>query len=347
MRAVIGILAVVAFGSGCGHNIDDCRNTRTCPPPPVIVSHVDAECNGVCVSAVDHSLPWSLLPFVFWQGTAMDLATSKCPARAPTPGQLYYASPDQAPLSCPACSCKPSTGGCALPETMAVSASPVCPSDSGDAGVPFDPPSDWDGGCTTNDAIAAVECDGGPCLATVGPMAPIGAGCAPTQAVVPRIVTWGDAAFACSGGTNNGACADPGAVCAAAPSTLAKGFSICVSLEGDDSVIMCPTQYPVRRVYYLAGEDDRGCSSCECSPPQGDSCSSLVSIYSDDACSELVGAVQAESSGPTCVSVPAGSPLGSKQASAPTYTPGTCQPSGGEMNGSVKPNHPYTICCQQ
>jgi hypothetical protein len=133
----------------------------------------------------------------------------------------------------------------------------------------------------------------------------------------------------------------------AAPSTLEKGFSICVSLEGDDSVITCPTQYPVRRVYYLAGEDDRGCSPCECSPPQGDSCSSLVSIYADDACSEPVGAVQAESSGPTCVSVPAGSPVGSKQASAPTYTPGMCQPSGGEMTGSVKPNHPYTICCQQ
>jgi hypothetical protein len=54
----------------------------------------------------------------------------------------------------------------------------------------------------------------------------------------------------------------------------------------------------------------------------------------------------ATSSGPACVSVPAASSLGSKQASAPIYTPGACQPSGGENTGSVQPVDPFTFCCR-
>jgi hypothetical protein len=350
MRALTGMLALVLFGSGCGHNVDDCRNTRTCPPPDVVVvyapSDAGAECNGACVPAVA-DVGWSPVPFVFWQGMAKDLMTSSCPAKVPSRSQLYYSTPDQAPVSCPTCSCAPSTGACALPETIAIGASPSCPGEA-DAGVPFNPPSDWDGGCTANGAIAAVDCDGGPCLATVGPTAPIGASCAPTQAVVPKIVTWANAAFACGGGTNTGACEDPGAVCMAAPSTLPTGFSVCVSTDGDDSTVQCPTGYPSRIVYYLGGEDNRGCADCECGLPQGDSCSSsLVSFYADDACFTQVGAVTATSSGPMCVGIPDGSPLGSKQASAPVYSPGTCQPSGGEPTGSVEPKHPVTFCCQQ
>jgi len=346
MRAVIGCLATVMFGSGCGNAADDCRNTLTCPPP-VVVSDAGVECSGVCVPAVADSL-WSPVPFVFWRGMTKNLAIADCPAKAPNRSQFYYAIPDQTPLSCPTCSCAPSTGSCALPETVTVSGSPVCPSDAGDAGVPFDPPSAWDGGCTTNDAIAAVDCDGGPCVATVGPVAPIYPACAPTQAVVPKNVTWANAAFTCGGGTNNGACEDPAAACAAAPSTLPPGFYICVSMDGDDSIVPCPAGYPVRSVYYLGGEDNRGCVDCECGPPQGDSCSSsLVSFYADDACSVQVGALTATSSGPMCVSIPAGSPLGSKQASVPSYTPGTCQPSGGVPTGSVEPKHPVTFCCQQ
>jgi hypothetical protein len=354
MRAVvIGLMATVVFGSGCGDSADDCNNTRSCPPPPdagvtVIYVTPDAgvECNGVCVPAVADT-GWSPLPFVFWQGTTTNPVFTNCPERAPNRSQLYYATPDQTALSCPTCACGPSMGSCALPASVNVSASPVCPSDAGDAGVPFDPPSAWDGGCTTNDSIAAVDCDGGPCLATVAPMMPINAACAPTEAVGSKIVTWANTAFACAGGTDNGACEDPGAVCAAAPSTLPTGFSICVSVDGDDSVVMCPAGYPLRSVYYLGGEDDRGCADCECGPPQGDACSSLVSFYADDACSMELGAVTATSSAPACVSVPADSPLGSKRASAPIYTPGTCQPSGGEPIGSIEPKHPVTFCCQQ
>jgi hypothetical protein len=333
----ISVLAISGICAGCPDTAGDCNYTLTCPPS-------GETCNGVCVPAADAS-QWSA-PLVFWQGLAKDVPITKCPANAPHPGQLYYATPDSSPLSCSACSCAPSTGSCALPETVTVSASPVCPSDA-DAGVPSNPPSDWDGGCTTNGAIAAAECDGGPCLATVGPMAPVSGTCAPSQAVVPQIVTWTNAGFVCSGGTNAGACQDLGAICTAAPPTLPSGFSICVSHDGDDSIVQCPDGYPSRSVYYLGGDDTRGCAPCECGAPEGDSCSSVVSLYSDNACSVEVGAVTAESSGPMCFSVPVASPLGSKQATAPIYTSGACQPSGGEPNGSVVPQFPVTFCCQQ
>lgn len=350
MRKLIGMLAVVLFGGGCGHNIDDCRNTRTCTPPPdagvvVIVSDAGAECNGVCAPAVADIAGWSLEPFVLWRGSVMKVPNPQCPGNT-KPTQFWYSTPDQTPLPCPSCSCEPSTGSCALPETVTVSASPVCPSEAGDAGVSFDPPSDWDGGCTTNDAIAAVDCDGGPCLATVGPMVLIDAACAPTQAVIPKIVTWEFAAYGCGLSTNNGTCSDIDQVCAPKP-PFAVGFSLCVSRQGNDPLVECPPGYLPGGVFYLSGDDERGCSPCECGEPQGDSCASFVSLYSDDACAAPAGSVKALSSGPMCVSIPDSSTLGSKQASPPTYTPGTCQPSGGQPTGSVKANDPWTFCCQE
>lgn len=259
------------------------------------------------------------------------------------PALLY--DPDQSPLSCSACECGPSSGTCALPAAITVSASSMCPPEAGDAGVPFDPPSGWDGGCTTNDAIAAVDCDGGPCLATVGPATPIETGCATTQVGVPKIVTWTNAAFGCAGDTNHGTCSNSSDICVPTP---APDFSVCVTRQGDESIFKCPSGYPDRSVYYLDGDDNRGCSACKCGPPTGGACSSsLVSFYADDTCSLHVGSVTASSSGPVCVSIPAGSPLGSKQASAPVYIPGTCQASGGEPTGSVQLRYPVTVCCQQ
>lgn len=347
MRRRISLLALCLLSTGCPDLAGDCNNTLSCEPPIadviVVVSDAGVACSGVCVPAVVDSLGWSSVPFIFWQGYPADLLTTQCPAYAGTQSQLYYGAPDGAPLSCSACACSSSTATCTLPATVTVSASPVCPGEAGDAGAPVDPPSAWDGGCTTNDEIAAAPCDGGPCLATVGPMAPLDGGCAPVQPVVPRVITWTAVAFACAGDTNHGACVDPSTICVPPPPPK---FSVCVSRDGDDAIVECPAGYPQRSVFYLGGDDNRGCSPCECGPPQGDACSSLVSIYADDACSVQTGAVTAGSSGPVCVSVPADSPPGSRQASAPVYTPGTCQPSGGEPTGSIEPQYPVTVCCQ-
>jgi hypothetical protein len=164
--------------------------------------------------------------------------------------------------------------------------------------------------------------------------------------VIPKDVAWGFAAYTCTGRTE-GSCTDPGEVCTPRPPATPDGFATCVNRAGDDNNIMCPPGYPARIVVYLAADDNRSCAPCECEPPQGSSCSSLVSLYADDACSVQVGSVTATSSSLMCVDVPAGSPLGSKEANPPVYTSGSCQPNGGGGIGAVQPSDPYTFCCNQ
>jgi hypothetical protein len=312
------------------------------PTVVYVVSDAGVRCNGACVPVSDNSLGWSPEPFVFWKGAATSVPKSKCPQSAPHPSQPWYSNPDQTPMSCPACSCAPSTGVCLPPASVTVSASPVCPND-GDAGVPFDPPSEWDGGCTTNDAIAAVDCDGGPCSVTVAPLVPVDE-CKPNQVMIPTIVTWQDIAFSCNGDTNHGSCANDGETCVpAAPSSV--GYTVCVSQKGDDQTIMCPDKYIRSGVFYLGADDTRACAPCECGTPQGSTCSSFVSLYADDACSVGVASVTATSSDSMCATIPDGAELGSKRASPPTYTAGTCEPSGGAPTGFVKPREPFTLCC--
>ncbi len=345
VRKLISALAVGILCGACANGADDCRNTGTCPLPPdagptvIYVSPDAGPCDGVCAPLPPAGTDWSPQPFISWYGmtTALPASDKRCPPKAPVPSWLWHSAPVQA-LDCPSCSCAPSTGVCMLPETVTINPSPECPSDTTDAGAPFNPPSAWDGGCTANDAIAAIKCDGGTCSVIVGPTIPIDE-CAPKQVVIPKNVPWGFAAYTCTGRTE-GSCADPGEVCTPSPPA---GFSICVNRAGDDTNIACPVGYPARNVVYLAADDNRSCAPCGCEPPQGSSCSSLVSLYADDACSVQVGAVTATSSTLVCVNVPAGSPLGSKGANPPVYSPGSCQPNGGGQIGAVQPTDSYTF----
>ena len=345
MRAVIGILAVVAFGSGCGHTIDDCRNTRTCEPPPdagviYIVNDAGVQCDGVCAPIGTVSEGWTRAPFLFTQPHSMVLPNKACPDAAPRVGFQGHTTPDQT-LACPSCSCALPAGTCLLPETATAGLSPMCPSN---AGVPFNPPSDWDGGCTTNDAITDTECDGGTCpqSVTVGTMI-LTESCPPLPSDVPQDVKWATFAYTCEGEAN-GTCPSAGDICVPKAS---DGFALCVLREGDDDDFACPPEYPSRYVFYHSATDTRMCAPCTCEPPEGSTCSSLVSFYMDDACLEQIASVTAANASSMCAEIPAGSTLGSKQSNPPTYTPGSCKPSGGEEVGSVQPNHPFTFCCQE
>jgi hypothetical protein len=349
MRTSIRYMLVAMLCAGCVDNADNCYNTATCPPGPdagptvvYVVSDAGVPCEGVCAPIPSAGENWSQ-PFVRWSGPTENLGKEVCPPAAPVPSDPWYSTPDQSPLSCLTCSCAPSTGTCAPPASISVSASPACPSDL-DAGVPFDPPSAWDGGCTTNDAIASVDCDGGPCSATVATTAPTDE-CAPNQVMIPTIVTWAFVAVSCAG-IAQGDCASPGEVCTPKPPSAPKGYSLCVSQPGDAEA-GCPAHYPARSVFYFSADDTRHCADCECGPPQGSSCSSLVSLYSDSSCSDEVASVTATSLDSMCVDIPAGVSLGSKQAGPPTYTAGTCQPSGGGPIGSVQPKTPFTFCCEK
>ena len=47
-----------------------------------------------------------------------------------------------------------------------------------------------------------------------------------------------------------------------------------------------------------------------------------------------------------CGDIAAGAGLGSKTATVPIYEPGACDPSGGELTGSLELKGPTTFCCQ-
>src|SRR5262249_23124990 len=114
-------------------------------------------------------------------------------------------------------------------------------------------------------------------------------------------------------------------------------WTYCITRDSNNSAssMSCPSSYATPRVFGDKVTDTRKCSECTCGPPLGSTCSSTISAYSDDACSQVVGAVVATASQSMCVDIPAGSGLGSKQATKPTYKAGSCQSMGGELTGTA------------
>jgi hypothetical protein len=142
-----------------------------------------------------------------------------------------------------------------------------------------------------------------------------------------------------------GTCADLG-VCSPA-ATPPDGFRVCIAREGDaDCPIVSP--YSEKHVFYKGIDDTRDCTACTCGAPAGGSCSALVTIYTDAACSAQTGSAMATNAATSpCVDVPAGSAIGSKAMGPITYMPGACAAIGGEPVGDAVPRDPVTVCCLQ
>jgi hypothetical protein len=297
-------------------------------------------CTGTCVPAKPD----------FWEDPQLlaigtPLSMPSCPGVAPAVVYEGYAGLDTSPSSCLTCSCAPPTGSCGLPATVTASTPAACV-DAGSGLTPFDPPSDWDGGCTSEGAVpSGVLCGGVPCVRslTIAPLTVQESGCTASASAGTTVhaVSWSTYAVACIGNAS-GSCAEDGDFCAAlAP---VDGFRECISHDGD---VACPpySAYSDQYVFYSGADDTRSCSACACGSPAGSSCSAMISVYDDSACSSLLFTDSITSSASACVDVPAGSALGSKSATSPAYTPGACPPSGGEALGSVVPVMPATFCC--
>lgn len=299
-------------------------------------------CSGTCVPA---KLDGWDDPQLLAIGTP--LAMPSCPSVAPAIIYEGYAGLDMSPASCPTCSCAPPAGSCGLPATVTASTSAACPDDGpGAVLTPFDPPSGWDGGCTSEGAIpSGASCVAGPCIRslTIAPLTLQESGCTSTATSGSTIpdVSWSTYAVACIGSAA-GVCAKKGDFCAAL--ALVDGFLECIFHDGD---VACPSYgaYFERHVFYASADDTRSCSACACGSAAGSTCSAEVSVYTDSACSSLLFADAITSSVTSCIDVPTGSMLGSKSASPATYTAGACSPSGGEPTGSVAPTMPSTFCC--
>ncbi len=295
------------------------------------------DCDGFCAPGQPNGFDYAAL---VWFGPEEDAPS--CPADAAS--LAYEAHADlEAPLDCGPCSCSPPTGSCVPPTTMTANAATCALNTTSTPHTPFDPTNGWSGACDTNEAIPSGKlCSGVKCVQslTIGPLSLNEGGCTPSKPPAQSTPTWKTFVRACRRVPYEPCGASTG-VCTATPP---PGFRVCVYHNGDHN---CPgfSPYSEKHVIYDAFQDTRACGACTCSSPSGSSCSAKVSIYTDGACSTLAYATTVTSSGPDCHDVPAGSPLGSKSATPPTYSPGACTPGGGEPMGAATPTNPSTYCC--
>jgi len=189
---------------------------------------------------------------------------------------------------------------------------------------PFDPdpgpPPAWDGTCTAFDPIpAGALCNGALCAVslTSGPLVATQGECKPSTATLIDAgpPSWSSAVLACEkaapypSGCNGLYCAPRAAE--------APGFLSCIFHDG---------------------------APCLCGPPDS-SCSAVLSVFNDGACSpKPLFTVDLSSAAPICHDLPsAGVALGGKQLML-AYDAGSCAPSGGGAM-VAGPSGASTFCC--
>jgi hypothetical protein len=342
---VDGVCACTPGGGACMEFSDCCSKACTsgaCEEASEASSDGPiGSCDGVCVATRPNG--WDF-PTLVWIG--LESNAPPCPETASTVGYEGRADPS-ASIHCEPCQCGSPTGSCGLPATLTASSTPCPGTDSSAVHTPFDPPSAWDGGCTTSDAIDAGQlCDGGPCVQSLAIGAPTvtETGCTAVQDSVEQgSVSWGSFARSCAQAVES-ECAGNHDLCVpVAP----PGFKTCVFQVGDAE---CPKElanpYSEQHVFFQDVMDTRGCTACTCSPPAGSVCSAEIFIYGDSACATVPSyAATVLSTDAECHDLAPGAALGSKSSSAPIYAPGACLPSGGETMGGVTALVPSTFCC--
>jgi hypothetical protein len=300
-------------------------------------------CTGVCVIAPNPK-EWPR-PELVWIGPKGQ--APPCPDHAPDAKRGGYADPVIPDMSC-GCTCDPPTGSCEPPKTITAHADPLCA--PGAAQTSFNPPPmSWDGSCTAYTQIQGGALCGAVYCAqsltfdalTIHEVAT----CTPQKIPMPR----GPAPYYTTegvicAGEEQGQCTakDGGGFCVATPP---PGFRVCTFLKGDE--VACDPDYSDRFILYddPVPNDGRSCTDCACGPPIGSMCAGCVATYADASCSVFRACNDVSSDSAACHAVqPPGAPLLSKQAFI-TYTPGTCEPSGGEVTGTVEGVDPFTFCC--
>lgn len=262
-----------------------------------------------------------------------------CPSWAPLAFE-GYAGMTVEPHSCPSCSCGPAA--CALPEEMHTSAA-KCANAEGAQSINWDAPPAWEGGCSAEAPIATgLQCAGVPCVQSITIDAAVVEACKPVTEGKPHFPdpVWDRMARECKINVDAIGCG-AGESCAPTPP---EGFALCLSVAGEG--YECPPEYPDPFVVFDTVDDERACSQCACSDPQGADCAALVSVFTDAACGALLGTYMITNEGPSCHDLPSGVGLGSKDAVLAVDTPGACAQSGGEASGELRPAGPVTFCCQ-
>jgi hypothetical protein len=332
------LVITAALAAACADAAEDCHNLGTCPLPPTpIVEAPSNTCQGTCVPAE------SMEPWLVWFGGGQ-APGDLCEQVQPTAEAAFDGTVQPPPMVCPACTCSTPSGSCDV-DTVTESIASCMASMPGFT-FPFAPPTAWDGSCLGVTSAAGVAAS-----VTLAPVV-VHDACTPQMIMDTKPPhppqTW-SYAHACAGFAM-GACKNDGEICVPAlPSFNAPAglWTYCVS-SPTETLAPCPSNYPIGRTFGN-GWTKQTCTDCTCTAVGGScttSADSLVTFYSDDACSNEIGAVVPETSMSMCVDVP-GSP-GSMSATLPTYMPGTCVKDGGEViGGPPTPAEPMAFCCQE
>ncbi|MEO5731449.1 MAG: hypothetical protein ABIV93_30925 [Byssovorax sp.] len=313
--------------------------TGSCDPgeswPPYDAGPHDAGkgCAGVCLKAPPTA--W-FGPELVWMGD--EAAAPACPESASIEAYTGHGYLD-GPIQCDACTCGPTSGSCELPATVTAASASCAGDGSGVAHTSSDPPDGWFGLCNGEDAIPAGKlCGGVPCVqsVTIAPLTPKQTGCLPNENTNVSPPPWNRFVRACAAAGPRPGCTKSDEFCV--PAAPGPEFKQCVASRRDDPALNeCPPGYPERSVFYPGPAPK--CAPCGCAAPTGSTCTGEIKLYQDGTCNTpLAPPVSVDATGPVCVNVPPGSALGSKAASKPSYTPGSCEPIVGVTEGTV-------FCC--
>lgn len=287
---------------------------------------VDPEsCMGTCAgqcAPVPHGFAQFMM--YLWSGPAGSTPPA-CPEEAPNDSPGFLDAPPDS-VTCSQCLCAQSEGGCYPPYIMKAN-SAACPGTGpGVSHTPFDAAIIWDGTCTSQDAVSSAD------SVTVSPPDLDGHSECPAGGTKPTDIQGGGTiSRICSSFSPepDGKCPND-QICAY---RKVDGFSVCVPNFNED--VPCPPGWPVKHLHY----DESELCNCSCGKPVGEMCNTTVTVYEDGACTKPLGSTVVTAGKPSaCIDLPPGSALGSKTATALTYTAGTCTP-------KVTKNKLWTLCC--
>ena len=148
-----------------------------------------------------------------------------------------------------------------------------------------------------------------------------------------------EALRACSSAALGASCGEA-SICAPMPGAP-FAETLCIHRPGD---VACPAgDYGERFVRYASYADDRGCSACSCSDPQGGDCDASIAFWYDSSCESDYLTMTGLGSG-GCTTLWGDAP-DSGTLIINEITGSSCEPSGGEAQGAVAPDDAVTFCC--
>jgi hypothetical protein len=305
---------------------------------------MDPQCADETYCASGTAAGW-LGYVVLVEGDPSRRSSGLCPAGYPYEAFQAYEGLAAGNATCTPCTCgAPTDQSCTPPDSVLVT-NVIC-GGSETAYAELSLPTLADGSCFGDDLVPGGDWScGGACNRSIAvPDAVVSGGsCVPsgaTLAVNPVVAT--RRLVACTPLGEGAGCGLTESCLPQVPESLADG--LCIYRLGDHE---CPLFGPFKNRHLLHDNftDTRGCDACECSSPSGGACAVTVSMFEDTAtltCQDLVTTVTSGE----CVNL-SGNPTLSTRSAVVSEAPsgGSCQASGGALQGAFAVSGPITACC--